>query len=303
MYGAVAAVLLVAPLVRHRRAVRALAGVAVGGLVGVLPWLVFLARNGLPNSPAVARPASYPERLWIFVSELLPRAFGVRITDDAGSWVPGAALGVVASVLLIGAALAGLVVLVRQRGAPAVPVCVAGFGVFPVLALFPTMSWSLDARYALPFLPMLLIGLFSWLLLLPARVREAWWLPVLVPLVWAALACVPQIQQRIGWTWQNPNVAAQHLADELLDRGMTGLTGDYWGVYLLDYLAADRLDAGAYHPVRFDDENERMLQTPPDRLAYVFTRGQIESGVYPAPLPPGSYDVITGGQFEVWIPR
>ena len=85
--------------------------------------------------------ATYAGRLQIFATELLPRAFGLRLPD--GRWLaPVPLVQLLAAVLIIGA-FAGLVVLVVKKGSSALPLLVAGFLAFPCLAVFPQLAFSL----------------------------------------------------------------------------------------------------------------------------------------------------------------
>lgn len=76
---------------------------------------------------------------------------------------------------------------------------------FPVLAIFPPLSDYADARYSLPFLPQLLMGLGAWLLLLPARARSSPWLVAVLPTVWALAFALPQLHHSVGWTVSDPD--------------------------------------------------------------------------------------------------
>ena len=132
------------------------------------------------------------------------------------------------------------------------PIAVAGFGAVPVLALFKPLAYVVDARYSLPFMPALLVGLGAWGLLIPMRVVRSTWFLATVPVAWIALTCIPAIHQEVRWTWADPNGTAVAMARALDARDVTALRGDYWGVYLLDYLATDDLEARPDYPVRFN---------------------------------------------------
>jgi hypothetical protein len=200
-------------------------------------------------------------------------------------------------------AFAGLVLLWRRVGARAVPLAVAGFGAVPVLAFFKPLAYVMDARYSLPFMPALLVGLGAWGLLIPRRVVRSTWFLAIVPVAWIALCGVPAIHHEIRWTWADPNSSAVDLARALDARGVTALRGDYWGVYLLDYLAADDLDARPDHVVRFNHEAERADATPLDRTAYIYPAGRVGRGEIAPPISQTQYDLLTDGHFDLWIPR
>ena len=254
IFGTVALLALVAPTLYRRRAVRRWwLPLAAGGLLGVSPWLLFMARNGWPESALPTVVTTYPERLTRFVTELLPRAFGLR--THGGDWVGPDALAVGVAALLILLSIVGMVVLVVLKGAPTVPILVAGLLAFPVLAMYAPLGSVADARYAMPFLPELLMGLGAWLLLIPERIRNSPWLLVTVPTAWALLLCVPVIHQQVGWEWLDPNADAKQVVSELESRQIRYVAGDYWGAYLVDYLADGRLQAAVHQPVRLEEEN------------------------------------------------
>ena len=192
IFGTVALLALIAPTLYRRRALRRWwLPLAAGGLLGVSPWLLFMARNGWPESALPTVVTTYPERLTRFVDRAATT--GLRSTHRAGGdWVGPDALAVGVAALLILLSIVGMVVLVVRKGAPTVPILVAGLLAFPVLALYAPLGSVADARYAMPFLPQLLMGLGAWLLLVPERIRDSPWLLVTVPTAWALLAVRPR---------------------------------------------------------------------------------------------------------------
>ena len=87
IFGTVALLALIAPTLYRRRALRRWwLPLAAGGVLGVSPWLLFMAQNGLPESASPVVETTYPERVTRFVTELLPRAFGLR-PELGGDWV------------------------------------------------------------------------------------------------------------------------------------------------------------------------------------------------------------------------
>ena len=113
----------------------------------------------------------------------------------------------------------------------------------------------------MPFLPQLLMGLGAWLLLIPERIRNSPWLVVTVPTVWALLLSVPVVHQQVGWEWLDPDADAKQVVSELENRQIPYVAGDYWGAYLVDYLATGRLQAAVDGPVRLAEE--KQPSTPP----------------------------------------
>jgi hypothetical protein len=297
VFGMVALLALIAPtLYRWRALVRWWLALAAGGVLGISPWLVFMAQNGWPESATPTVSTTYPERLVRFVTELLPRAFGTR--TYWGDLVKPEALSVGVAAVLIILALVGMVVLVVLKGTQALPILVAGVLAFPVLALFSPLGAVADGRYAMPFLPQLLMGLGAWLLLLPERTRNSPWLVVTVPTVWAVLACVPVAHQQVGWEWLDPNADAKQVVSEIESRQIPYVNGDYWAAYLIDYLGGGRLQAGTHGPVRLEDQNAIVDAADPSQVAFVYLDGQTPY----LRMPVEQYDMVNVGPYDLYLP-
>ncbi|SDT34447.1 hypothetical protein SAMN04488543_3850 [Friedmanniella luteola] len=298
IFGTVALLALIAPTLYRRGALRRWwLPLAAGGVLGVSPWLVYMAQHGWPESATPVVEASYSERVARFVVELLPRAFGLR-NELGGAWVGPDAVAVGVAALLIVGSMVGMVLLVVRQGRQALPILVAGFLAFPVLALFPPLSNIADGRYALPFLPELLMGLGAWLLLVPERIRDSPWLVVTVPTAWALLLCVPVVHQQAGWEWTDPDTDAKQIVSELESRDIRYIAGDYWGAYLVDYLAAGRLQAAVHLPVRFDEENATVNAADPSEIAFVYQDGQVPY----MRMPRDHYQMTDVGLFDLYVP-
>jgi hypothetical protein len=297
VFGIVALLALIAPtLYRWRALLRWWLPVAAGGVIGVSPWLLYMAQHGRPESAKPTVIITYSERLTNFVTELLPRAFGLRTPN--GDWVgPGAVAFWVAAVLII-ASVVGMVVLVWLKGAPAVPILVAGLLAFPILAVFPPLGFVIDARYAMPFLPQLLMGLGAWLLLVPERIRQSPWLLVTVPTVWALWLSVPVLHQQVGWEWLDPDADAKQVVTELENRQIRYIAGDYWGAYLADYLAAGRLQTAVDVSLRFPEENAAVAAADPSQVAYVYHDGAAPN----LRLPADRYQLVRVGAWNLYVP-
>jgi 4-amino-4-deoxy-L-arabinose transferase-like glycosyltransferase len=296
-FGTVALLALIAPaLYRWRALIRWWLPLAAGGVLGVSPWLVYIAQTGWPGSAIPTVVTTYPERLTRFVTELLPRAFGLR--TYWGDWVRPEALAIGVAALLIICSIVGMVVLVVLKGAPVLPILVAGVLAFPFLALFSPLGSVADARYAMPFLPQLLMGLGVWLLLIPERIRDSPWLVVTVPTMWAVLASVPVVHQQVGWQWRDPNTDAKQVVSELESRHIRYVTGDYWGAYLAGYLASGRLHAGTHGPVRLAEENATVNAADPSQVAYVYQDGMTPH----LQMPVDRYQLVNVGAWDLYVP-
>jgi hypothetical protein len=298
IFGTVALLALIAPTLYRRRALRRWwLPLSAGGVLGVSPWLLFMAKNGLPESAKPTVVTTYPERLTRFVIELLPRAFGLRTPD--GVWVGPHAVAVGVAALLIMASIVGMVVLVVIKGEQVLPILVAGLLAFPILALYPPLGSVADARYAMPFLPQLLMGLGAWLLLIPERIRDSPWLLVTVPTAWALLLCVPVIHRQVGWEWLDPDTDAKQMVSVLEARQIPYVAGDYWGAYLVDYLASGRLQAATHVPVRLDEENATVNAADPSKVAFVYQDGMTPH----LRMSAHRYQLLNIGPWDLYVPN
>ncbi len=297
MFGVVALLALIPPTVVHLRRLRQWwLPLVLGGVIGVSPWIVYILRHGRPEEAQATVAATYTGRLQTFATELLPRAFGLRLPD--GQWLSPAPLAPVAAAVLMVGSLAGLVLLVIRKGRPAVPLLVAGVLAFPCLAVFPQLAFSADARYALPFLPALLMGLGAWLLLLPSRVRDSPWLVAVLPTVWSLVLCVPVLTRQADYTLTDPERGPSAVVSALDADGVRYVRGDYWATYLIDYLAGGRLQVRPDFPIRLQAEADAVEAADPDEVALVYT-----SGVRPSYLLPATdYRRTTVGGYDVYLP-
>ena len=297
IFGTVALLALIAPTLYRRHALRRWwLPLSAGGVLGVSPWLLFMAQNGWPESAKPTVVTTYSVRLTRFVTELLPRAFGLR--TQGGDWVGPHALAVGVAALLIIGSIVGMVVLVVLKGAQTLPILVAGVLAFPVLAMYAPLGSVGDARYAMPFLPQLLMGLGAWLLLIPERIRDSPWLLVTVPTAWALLLSVPVVHQQVGWEWLDPDTDAKQMVSELESRRIPYVAGDYWGAYLTDYLASGRLQAAAHVPVRLDEENATVNAADPSEVAYVYQDGMTPH----LRMPMDRYLLMNVGAWDLYVP-
>ena len=300
MFGVVSILALLTPsFVYWRRLAQWWIPAALGGVVGLSSWLVFIAAHGWPSSPGSPPDTSYADRLSGFFTQLLPRVFGLR--SMTGEWVgPGTVASVtpVLAGLLTAASLAGLVLLVRLRGREALPVLVSGLLAFPVLALLPPLWFYADARYGLPFVPQLLLGLGSWLLLLPRRISLGWWPVLVVPTVWILVFCVPVVHQGIGFSRADPDADAKRAVAVLDGRGITLLAGSYWSTYLASYLSGGRFDVSPDHTVRLVGQSRVVDAADPADVALVYPHGAVPR----LRLPATSYRVLHLGSVDLYLP-
>jgi hypothetical protein len=269
---------------------------AAGGVLGSSPWLLFIARNGWPESALPTVSTTYSERLTRFATELLPRAFGLRTAG--GDWVGPDPVAAGVAALLVSASLVGMGMLVVLKRVQALPILVAGLLAFPLLAMFPPLGFVADGRYALPLLPQLLMGLGAWLLLIPARIRDSPWLVVAVPTGWALLLSVPVVHHQVGWEWLDPNADAKQLVRELESRQIRYVAGDYWVSYLADYLAGGRLQAAVDVSIRLAEEQAAVNAADPLQVAFVY----YDRATPHLRMPLDRYQRLDVGDFDLYVP-
>ncbi len=297
IFGTVALLALIVPTLYRWPAFRRWwLPLSAGGVLGVSPWLLFMAQNGWPESAKPVVQTTYPERLVRFVTELLPRAFGLRTPE--GDWVAPEAVAVGIAAVLIMSSLVGMVALVLLKGPQTLPILVAGLLAFPTLALYAPLGSIADARYALPLLPQLLMGLGAWLLLVPGRIRESPWLVVIVPTVWALMLSVPVIHQQVGWQWIDPDADAKQMVSEIKSRQIPYVAGDYWGAYLIDYLGGGRLQAATHGPIRLEDQNATVDAANPSLVAFVYQEGMTPY----LRMPADQYQFVNVGPWDLYLP-
>jgi hypothetical protein len=302
MFGVIAALGLAVPTIRWWREIRRWwlpAGIAA--LVGVSPWLLFVARHGKPRSAGIPIDLSYRGRVTTFFAQLFPRAFGFR--TQAGLWVGPDGLMQVAYVVLLAACLIGPLIIIRRRSWYGWPVLVALWVGLPALAVFPQLAYAADSRYALPFLPLLLIGLSGWAILLPDRVRISPALVLVVPLLWAAAFCLPVLHAQIPWELVDPDRGTEQIVDLLQERGITALRGDYWAMYSTAFLSDDEVLTRPDYEVRLHEDAEEVVRTPSRQVAFAYTPAQVEAGTPQLLLPVDHYDRVPVNGFYLFIPR
>lgn len=297
MFGIVSVLALIPPTVVHvRQFTRWWLPAAIGGVVGISPWLVFIARNGPPSGPQLE--STYVGRVGGFVVDMMPRLIGLRAAN--GTWLGGLPwlVMLIVGVVLAGA-LVGLILLLRRRGRRSWPILLCGVLAFPALSVVPALVGHADARYGFPFIPPLVVGLAGLGLLLPARLRQSPALVAVVPTLWALVACVPMIHHQIGWTTDNPDAGAEQAADYLVDHGAVAVGGEYWATYLADYLADDALKVRPDLWVRFPDDAVAFDQVPVPERFFIYTTGLPPN----LPLPAEDYEKVTVGGYDIYVPH
>ena len=287
LVGAVClAVLAVTSTGTGRSRLARVATAALGGLVGVAPWVIWNIRHGMPVLDPDARPVQHPD--WGYADRLANTArltvdvlWGDdRVRGQVPTWVVVAQLvgGIVLGVL----AVMGLVALVRswRRSAPllvAVPLMLLGL---PVL---PTFSLDVDQRYAVAWWPALVVLVATGAASLGdvragaaedghdvvgpvgAIVRRRW---VLVGRAVIAGAVVCHVAAVVGLA--RPAIASRSaqadavelttdLGRDLRRCGIDIVAGDYWAVYPAQWGSDGRFG------VMVIDDMERLSGLTPRR--------------------------------------
>ena len=88
------------------------------------------------------------------------------------------------------------------------------------------------------------------------------------------------------------------MVSELESRQIRYVAGDYWGAYLVDYLADGRLQAAVHQPVRLEEENATVNAADPSEVAYVY-----QDGMTPRPrMPVDRYQMMDIGPWDLYVP-
>jgi Dolichyl-phosphate-mannose-protein mannosyltransferase len=264
---------MVALIVLRRSDIRrwflALAG---GSVLGLSPFLAWNAMNGwasiLHNPPPLVA-TTYRERLETVFAQLLPRAFGLR--GQPGDWLYPRKLGLAAFIVLLVLIHVGLLVLARRSRAGVV-VAASGLLAIPLVAAFPALFWSSDARYAIVVLVPWLMGLCVWVdMLLRRRRSAALWAGALV-LVFGLLS-TGKWMHRYSRVRADANGQSVAMVKALDARGVQGVIGAYWEVYRIGFFSNDRIAVHVPPEIAGPDRSTRstnaVIALPKSKVAYV----------------------------------
>jgi hypothetical protein len=252
-----------------RRWFFALAG---GSVVGLSPLLAWNAMNGwasiLHNPPPLVA-TTYRERLETVFAQLFPRAFGLR--GQPGDWLYPRKLGLAAFIVLLVLIHVGLLVLARRSRAGVV-VAASGLLAIPLVAAFPALFWSSDARYAIVVLVPWLMGLCVWVdMLLRRRRSAALWAGALV-LVFGLLS-TGKWMHRYSRVRADANGQSVAMVKALDARGVNGVVGAYWEVYRIGFFSNDRIAVHVPPEIAGPDRSTRstdaVMALPKSKMAYV----------------------------------
>jgi hypothetical protein len=274
MFVAVIAPLVVVVFVTHRRRITDVWLPAIGGaIVGCGPLILWNAVNGWPSlTDQPDTPGTYTDRFRAIVGDLFPRAFGLK--DAQLDWRFGTAIGLVQYAALIALTAVGAVLMWRREGHrnKLVPVTLAAM--VPLMAALPPLNFPDDGRYAVIAFPFVVVAIAAVVDALvrgrAAMVRIAG--PGAIVVAWMTLFVGPAVVDAARTVDENPNATAEMVRDRLEGAGFDTLSGSFWQVLPVDYVADGDLTAAVlpYYSIRFPDEQRAVEATDPDRVAFVF---------------------------------
>ncbi len=234
--------------------------VAVGAVVGALPWLwATVTRGGTtlrPPAVVVLPGQGYLGRLGDFFTHVLPLQLGLRRLLAPTPWLGGPVVGVTLYVVTLVVLVVLLVGAGRdlRRGGPGVAAALgAGVVAFPfLLAAFPTSYYWADGRYGVflpPLLVLLAVAVTAAPRPAPAHGRSARrGTPAtaaalilagatVLTLAGASAADVPVAHPaRALAAPRDPDGPARAVDRDLVRHGLTSAWASYWVAYPLDFL-------------------------------------------------------------------
>ena len=260
----------------------------LGGALGLLPNMWLRHASGAKNGPMTLTTNVVEHNAKLLLNECLPWAMSTKVyfarhTMDYLPWEPGAlvhALQVGAAVLLVGAALSGLVLIfIKRIDWPTRALGFSGSAIFPTAIGAFLLSVMVMDHFSMRYLAVLtLLTPFAVLPLAKlaiAQKRSALFLVLFVPsLVTSAVG---------GWVGYGPFVRGvlpvlempkikddRALFQALRARGIRFATADYWTSYRLTLLSNEELIVVPLHEAqdRYAPYRAEMANAP--SFAYVF---------------------------------
>ena len=276
---------------------------AAGALAVNLPFLAWNARNGWPSlDQPVAASDTWIERLGRFFTGLVPRSLGLMGED--GSWVLPPVLAFALLIAVAVMATSGVATALRSDRSARVAVALPMILCWPAMASLANLSFVADARYAIIYLPFLVLtvalGADRIAGRLPTGARSVGALAV--PVVMLVLTVVPWLRSQAPATAEANGVAAS-VVSRLNDASITRLSGHYWAVLPVEYLSDGEVRAavsGDPFVVRLPRSQQIAEASDPGRLAHIypFSVDVTER----LPLPAEQYRVAEVGGLRLYIP-
>jgi hypothetical protein len=274
---------------------------AIGGLVGLGPFLAYNVRYSFPSLhfPDFGTSSTYPERLQIYAMQTLPRLLGFR--SQEGVWLLGGAIGKLLYGLVLLFAAAGLVVAARRSRAGIVLLVASAAAPFIVGLLRPT-NYYIDGRYAIVYFGPIVVGLAVAAMWLISRLKVPLALAVFVPLLWTALVAFPFAHHLLEDDHATPNADVDAVIAVLDRAGIDRVGADYFVAIRIEWRSDEhiRVATVGIPLVRFPRSQALVDAAPDFKVAYVFFRGQEYTGSLRLPLE--LYTVVDAGGFAVYLP-
>lgn len=272
----------------------------VGTTLALAPYLVWNARNGWPAFDGAPPPfeTTYFERMQIFWTELFPNASGLRAN---GRWV-AQPVGYVFYGMILALALLGTAMLWR-RGAVGRTLALSAVALTPLMAIFPSLAYVEDARYAIIAMAIWPIVMVAPLASLRA-VRSQVAVSILAIAALLALN-IPVLRTHGAFIKGDPHAQMSEAVTRLDSAGIRGVRGDYWAAVRVAFAANNQLvfstaDVSPWVD-RFPDSARAVKSLPNDSVAIV-----VSPWIDPAPLlllPESAYDFYDLGELKIWIPK
>jgi hypothetical protein len=296
-------VVAIVAIVHRSRWRDVLAAAAAGAIVGCSPFLVWNAAKGWPSiNDRATFEGSYGDRFSAIVTDLLPRALGLKDETLAWRWATAPSIGLYLAA--IASAAAGAVVIWRTVAGPArwlVPVTL--IAVVPLMAGLPPLIFAGDGRYAVIPLPFVAVALGAFATSVGRAGRRMGWLaPAAFVGLWCLAFVVPQVVDSARTVDEDPNATYRAVVARLDEAGIEHLYGSFWQVLPIDFVADGDLTAGVlpYYSIRFADEQRAVEATPPERVAFVFSLFDEDTAWLT--LPPDRYTREQIGDVVLYLP-
>lgn len=276
------------------------AAVAVGA-----PWLIWNVSNGFPSleQPSGFR-GTYVDRLEVFATQLMPRAFGLRSTID-GTWVLGRPAGLLIYAVIVAASITGAVIVARRHelGARRWRLLVSMVAVFPIMALFQPLIFADDGRYAIISLPLVALAIATTVEWVGDHAPRGGLAAPAAAAAWVGLLSVPFLAEVAGRPVADPNRHAHLLAARLEADGYRYVAGSYWEVHQVEFFSDGAIRAAVVgtYPQRFPDRQREIGDAPPVDVAFVFAPFDEDPRLLFLPVEAYEREVVDGA--IVYTPR
>jgi 4-amino-4-deoxy-L-arabinose transferase-like glycosyltransferase len=269
------------------------------GLVGGLPWFVYVARHGRSAFFQTSVASSYSRRFRDFFTDMVPRAFGGKIPESSGFL--GGVVGRVAFWTLLAIALLAVVHRLRScESRSGIWLLVAIAVSYPFLMTVARVSTFTDEpRYALLLAPIVVL-LLAWVLgSVGLHVAAA---------VFAIVLGVAFVGSTITWVDANPlqeDIGPPSLGElehALDSRGYDRVYADYWIAYRLMFDTHERITASPVATMR-NPEFATKVKTA-DVTPYVVYRGDVYDRAFGQALRRDhiGYDRFVTDRYSIYVP-